>query len=347
MADAKENFPGFAEVCDQARRMEKKLLSIQLSQISGKMVYDDNLVIFPKEFDEYTYPYALSMARNVEQKLFAVHFATQGVPAVPAQGPAPAPVAKTKAAEQALEQELHAFAEAQQVPVAPTPPTEEELRPAKPSGFSMQGLKFPSFFPQKKAAAPMAAPQAPQSKTAPAVPPAPPAVPATAPPIKVPSIPSVVAPPPTPPKKTDEAEAEIEKEQSLEMGGEAPAEEEPSEGKEEEPGEPEEGQPEAQAVQAPEAAKAPQPGKPAREELKNFIASSKISPRLRKIIEEKLKKEEAEEKRSRNQSKSKGRRSPKRKPQKPSLSRRRKKLSLRKMKAKGLVNSTKCGCGEE
>ena len=158
MADAKENFPGFAEVCDQARRIEEASQH-QLSQISGKMVYDDNLVIFPKEFDEYTYPYALSMARNVEQKLFAVHFATQGVPAVPAQGPAPAPVAKTKAAEQALEQELHAFAEAQQVPVAPTPPTEEELRPAKPSGFSMQGLKFPSFFPQKKAAAPMAAPR--------------------------------------------------------------------------------------------------------------------------------------------------------------------------------------------
>ena len=294
-------------MCEQARKMEKKLISIPSSPISGTMAYDGESVIFPKEFEEYTYQYLLSVAQGVEQKVFATHFAT---PPIPGQPSAPMPTSKTAAAEKAVEAELRAFAEAQQVQAEPAPQSEEGPKHAMPAPtMQKQGFNFLSFFPQKKAVPSAPAPPAkvasgipstvPQAQSA--MPPAPPAVPpaqsaAQITPPPIPAVPKRILPTIPAYQEHGEEGAGIDgetrflqeqkgtpspkaKREGLETTGETlPHAEKAAPEGEEEPFE----QPEKEA-----------PGRKSVGDLKSFMASSKISPRLRKIIEEKLRKEEA------------------------------------------------------
>ena len=72
---ATDTFPSFSEICRTARDTEKRLLAATPSQISGVLHPGEATAIFPKEFDEYTYPLLLSEAHKVERKLFAASYA--------------------------------------------------------------------------------------------------------------------------------------------------------------------------------------------------------------------------------------------------------------------------------
>ena len=62
-------FPTFSELCTAAREVEKMPLSIPPRPIDGKLMLDENLVIFPREFEEYTYSFLLFEAQKIERRL--------------------------------------------------------------------------------------------------------------------------------------------------------------------------------------------------------------------------------------------------------------------------------------
>ncbi len=99
-----ELFPTFQELCAQARNIEKKPLSVPASPIDGKLVLDENIGIFPREFDDYTYSYLLFEAQKVERRLYKDEFAAES--SAPVAAPRLSP-------EQQMEGDLHRFVEAQ------------------------------------------------------------------------------------------------------------------------------------------------------------------------------------------------------------------------------------------
>jgi hypothetical protein len=101
-----ELFPTFQELCADARAIEKKPLSVPARQIDGRLVLDENIGIFPREFEEYTYRYLLLDACKVERRLYREEIASEP----------PAPVAgeRPPTPEQEMENELHRFVEAQE-----------------------------------------------------------------------------------------------------------------------------------------------------------------------------------------------------------------------------------------
>ena len=297
MGTSKETFPSFADTCEQAWRIEKKRLSITPSQISGTMIYDTSTTIFPKEYEEYTYPYLLSMARKVEQKIFVTKFTTQAPQVSAGQ------VQRTvtpKIPTNAVEAELKEFVAARQVPEVSN--IQEQEKPEMPTAE----FQPPNTLIQRNA------------ETLPAPPPvrqyvAQTAQPAqqtriTPPPItkRIPNIPNITNAPPQPPNDNEEEQEvarEVEEEKKLEILEEEtsiPIQTQATKEMENEERENPAIAPErpGQTLQRNFADKEEKIS--AQEEkgskLRNFISSSKISPRLRKIIEEKLRKEEEEAK---------------------------------------------------
>lgn len=66
-----DSFPSFSEICRTAREMEKNLITPTPSQIAGSLHPGESSSIFPKEYEEYTYLLLLSEAHKVERKVFA------------------------------------------------------------------------------------------------------------------------------------------------------------------------------------------------------------------------------------------------------------------------------------
>lgn len=67
--------------------MEKNLLKVPASQISGSLGQDESGSIFPAEFEEYTFAYLVSEAHKVERKVFASRYSSS-LSAVPQPGQA-------------------------------------------------------------------------------------------------------------------------------------------------------------------------------------------------------------------------------------------------------------------
>jgi len=66
MADASSDIlPGFAEMCRQARETERNTVSVKQSKLTDSLHPDENDSIFPKEFDSYTFSYLFSEAQRV------------------------------------------------------------------------------------------------------------------------------------------------------------------------------------------------------------------------------------------------------------------------------------------
>ena len=99
-------FPSFSELCASARDVEKKPLSIPPRQIDGKLVLDENFGIFPREFDEYTYSFLLFEAQKIERQLNvdAISSSQQDEVASP----------RRLTPEQQMENDLHKFVSAQE-----------------------------------------------------------------------------------------------------------------------------------------------------------------------------------------------------------------------------------------
>lgn len=227
MADSPPGlFPDFAELCRQARGIEKNPLKLQPSQISDALEPGEGEAIFPKDFESYTYAYLLGEAQKIERRVFAARYQSAAAP--------PSAKPKQQGAASQEEQELRQFASAQKP---------EELPPVAPFAIETQPKAqlppIPSIPLIKRDSAPA---QPTQKQEEEEKPPAPDSVPY-------------------------EAE-EFEEEQ----GDNLPL---PSE-----PGEEEEAVPKKE--EAPVSSR--------RES--SFSSTSKLSPRLRAIIEEKLRRDD-------------------------------------------------------
>lgn len=318
------DYPNFAELCRQARDMEKNALSVPPSPLSGAIGIDDSGSIFPKEFESYTFAYMLSEAYKVERNIFASSYK----PAMSSGGKA-----EQGAFEQKISSELHKFVsrDSQGVPAAPLFKPEQPQAPKAPAfqSPSVPNIPLPtSILPlgkpgQKQWASPTAMP----SKSA----------------QEKPGAPEMIPPPPPPededgskpPYEVEEFEksgkpANIISKKEQERANLIPEEEEeplpvpeeeaplpePADEPEEEPegegGEETESAPKGKAMPKPEdkedvwdtskkpqasAAEAePAAAKAARPtNSPSLSSSSRISPRLRAIIEERMRRDEERE----------------------------------------------------
>ena len=69
MADPKDAFPTFSELCQRAREVEKKPFIPPAGQIDGTIHVRQESEIFPREIEDYTYAYLLSEAQKIERNL--------------------------------------------------------------------------------------------------------------------------------------------------------------------------------------------------------------------------------------------------------------------------------------
>ncbi|VVB99381.1 Uncharacterised protein [uncultured archaeon] len=279
MATSKD-YPEFSDICRTARDLERKLITVQPSQIAGSITHEASYEIFPKEMEEFTYSYLLNEAHKVERKLFASSYSSQL--STPGTGKG--------MDERQVESELARFAS--EAPSAPAPEDKPKQGFAIPKMPGIGGMTFPFGKKQQPAQAQQVSP-----------PPVPSASEApkeieiardseaagenemrTRPPIIPPRLQKQQPAPPTIPSEEEEkfetpSQEKEEADETAEPKEVAPPEEETAKFAREVAPEPE-----------PEEKEAPTRG---------ALSSSKISPRLRAIIEEKLRKEEekaAEEK---------------------------------------------------
>ena len=94
-------YPDFSELYHQARDMEKRLLQVRPSKITGSVSLSSGSDLYPEEFESYTYAYLLSEAQKVERRLFSSSMQEKlGQPAKGAQTPAPSDAAVPPAQQQ-------------------------------------------------------------------------------------------------------------------------------------------------------------------------------------------------------------------------------------------------------
>ena len=274
-----DNYPDFAEFCKKAREMEKRLLSVQQSPISGTLPSPGAPAFFPPEYEDYNYSYMLSEARKVERKLFATSY--QAALASPQEQ------VVSSIDERQMEDELHQFS-------ASPPPRGEEPLHIEAGPAKKKGLKIGDIFGFGKKAQP-AKQQAGTLPATAAEPPTPTAIPQPQPVSRriPPSIPKAA------PKAKEEAQTPEEEEvpkPRLEKGtaGLIPEEAPPEEEIGEEPVVPEgERSPAEEEKEEGQEPFAPLPaGEKEQPKASAISSSSRISPRLRAIIEDKLRKEE-------------------------------------------------------
>jgi len=159
MADTSDMaVPDFATACARTREMEKNLLAAKPSPISGSLSIRPEEEIFPQEYESYTYAYLLSEAQKVERKLYMSGLQTS----LSSQKPGAKPIDESK-----LEADLHKFASAGELPQAPTLPQEKQQAPiVPPSKAKPGGLKLPGISLGKKKAEQPIAPQQPPGVSA-------------------------------------------------------------------------------------------------------------------------------------------------------------------------------------
>ena len=259
----------FSEICRTARDVEKSLITPKPNQISGELHPPEAGSIFPKEYDEYTYLLLLSEAHKVERKLFTSAY--QGSLTGTGQPGAAPPKFDERQIELASRQ-------LSDYPLSNQPAAKKEEQGA----FSrLSNLKNP--FGKKTAG--QIAPPSRTAQIAQAV-------------SQEEEIPSEVLMARKERMARQEMEAPPEPEKEGEDVAVLSEEKEVPAPLEEEPGE--------EAFESPIPKKQPASGKeeileapPARQQsgaaASQIAASSKISPRLRAIIEEKLKREEEKE----------------------------------------------------
>ncbi|MEM2138142.1 MAG: hypothetical protein QW568_03580 [Candidatus Anstonellaceae archaeon] len=156
MADSSDPaVPDFATACARAREMEKNLLAAKPSPISGSLSVHPDEEIFPQEYESYTYAYLLSEAQKVERKLYMSGLQTS----LSSQKPGAKPIDEAK-----LEADLHKFASAGELPQAPTLPQEKlQATIVPPSKAKPGGIKLPEIpIGKKKAEQPLTPPQPPE-----------------------------------------------------------------------------------------------------------------------------------------------------------------------------------------
>ena len=291
-------FPTFSELCAIAREVEKKPLSVPPRPIDGKLVLDENFGIFPREFEEYTYSFLLFEAQKIERRLSADAIAsTQQSSMISARRLTP---------EQQMENDLHKFvstheqssSDDEESPLQKTLRERKAPAPTAPAEVADYERENPtprvSYDPD---AAPIPGEDAEPVPEVPALPPAkrvelpslPPAKPRVLPP-KVPlgyeqkktSQPSG-APPIPPAKPTGQAAPKIPPTNPPEQDAFEPSEP-------------------AAPYSMPSKAQEPSTAAEAEAEKKppaGISSYSKLSPRLRAIIEQKLHREEEKAKKAR------------------------------------------------
>jgi len=326
----------FSEICLQARDIERRPLAIKQKAQSETLDLSDDSAIFPKEFESYTFAYALSEAQKVERKLFSSSYksALNAPPAAQQQEKEAAqPIDEKK-----MESELHKFASSQE----PSLPPEKIYEPKRPGGLKIGPFAIPKLqFGKKKAGEPIVQPEPdevplrrqgslpadiqlaaeteasfqdrqqeegqsalskqaplPQAKLSEA-----PAFSLSLSPKKIPvphELPVMAPLPPPKPEEDEEPAGMAEKGRDLEFGGEEIKPPKPREaakaigegelefGKEQAEGK-------ASELGIQPSVDADAEGPPSKEKPR-AASESKISPRLRDIIEARLKKEEEEAK---------------------------------------------------
>lgn len=136
--------PDFATACARAREMEKNLLSAKPSPISGSLLPEEGEELFPQEYESHTYAFLLSEAQKIERKLYMKGL--QKTMQSSRQGASGAPSID----EAKMEADLHKFASVGELPQAPTLPQEKAQPPAPPVAKAPLP-KLPSFpFGKKK-----------------------------------------------------------------------------------------------------------------------------------------------------------------------------------------------------
>ena len=259
MAAPTDVFPSFPEMCQRARDIERRILAIPQGQTEGEVHTSGESWIFPREYEDYTYSFMLDEAQRLERQLSLAGKPLSQSPAIQVP-PIPVFAKPSNAGEEKVEKELHGFATPRYI-------YSEKKDDAQIAEEEQSGLPPPEPQPGEKPPAQSAAKQGAEGKKPRLLP------------VQIPSQPSAARlprqepqkqgqfeEPPRPPVPQEEAiPLPIEKEESAEEQGWGEDAPKPEKGSSEEGSQP----------------------KP------RFMASSKISPRLRAIIEEKLRREEA------------------------------------------------------
>jgi hypothetical protein len=129
--------PDFATACAKAREMEKNLLTAKPSPISGPLSIHPDEEIFPQEYESYTYAYLLSEAQKVERTLYMKGLQTS----MSSQKPGAKSIDESK-----MEAELRKFAGAGELPQVPALPQEKQQAPVLPPSKAMPGgLRLPEI----------------------------------------------------------------------------------------------------------------------------------------------------------------------------------------------------------
>ena len=282
MADAlTSEFPDFPEACRRARELEKNLLTVKQSALSGTLSPEGHEAILPAEFDAYNYSFLLAEAQKIERRLFMVGMQNQYSAQPSASGATQAAKSGVKSsAEQGLsdggmpylagprqapsgkniEDELRRFATGESAAPAnqyapPTlqkqPPSQQRQEvsemPAQPREMPLQ----PPELPTQPSETPKQEPKFSISQSWRASPPKPPAIPKQ-----------------QQPKDSAQAAEDFEPSEQKQSGGEENEEE--------------------KFVVEREAPSSSMPD----EKPQAATASSRLSPRLRAIIEEKLRRQD-------------------------------------------------------
>ena len=242
-------FPTFAELGRQAREIERGMLQVKPSQISGSLQSEEHFSLFPREFEDYTAAYLVSEAHKIERKIFASNYQAE-------IASAPAGQAQERASGPLPSDELHQFASEQPPQVQPGP----AKGPSTPNIPKTAGFHLRDMLGKGGASAPPQAGQAP----------------------RVPSeIPAAVRAPGQP----EDIEEKPVPEPEEPFSAVRPVPQVPAEA-ERQTAHSTDGPPAAEEADRLESAPEQQTA------ASKLTASSKISPRLRAIIEEKLRREE-------------------------------------------------------
>ena len=143
-------FPTFAELGRQAREIERGMLQVKPSQISGSLQSEEHFSLFPREFEDYTAAYLVSEAHKIERKIFASNYQAE-------IASAPAGQAQERASGPLPSDELHQFASEQPPQVQPGP----AKGPSTPNIPKTAGFHLRDMLGKGGASAPPQAGQAP------------------------------------------------------------------------------------------------------------------------------------------------------------------------------------------
>ena len=106
MADLDIGAKSFQDAVREAKELERKTIAITASRLPGSLNLDDSNAIFPKEFESYTFAYALGEAQRAGRNAAAAGYAAQPSPGMPQAAPSPpSSIGQTK-----VESELQSFA---------------------------------------------------------------------------------------------------------------------------------------------------------------------------------------------------------------------------------------------